>query len=48
MKFSMKGLELVTFKYRLHNRGDRMGRLDCIYIYLLIYHSFYMYKGYGV
>jgi hypothetical protein len=30
MKFSMKGQEKVTFKYRwLLNGGDRMGRFDC-------------------
>jgi hypothetical protein len=31
MKFSMSGQENLTFKYRgLLNRGDQMGRFDCI------------------
>jgi len=31
MKFSITGLEKITFKYRwLLNRGDCQGRLDCI------------------
>ena len=38
MKFSMTGQEEVTFWYRwLLNRGDYMGRFDCMYIFYLLY-----------
>jgi hypothetical protein len=40
MKFYMTGQEKVTFKYsELLNRGDLMGRFDCIYKKYLIQHG---------
>jgi len=38
MKISMTEQERVTFKYRLLlNKGDCMGRFDCIYMYPVVY-----------
>jgi len=37
MELSMTGQEKVTFYYRWRlNRGDHLGRFDCIYIYIYI------------
>jgi len=41
MKFPMTGQERVTFKYRwLLNRGDLMGRFDCIYLCCAYWNGF--------